>query len=193
MHAARSTAEPSLHVTAGLMAFTWADFFLQGVAEAALADESLRENLPLGFARAGFAAPERARLVREKAARFVDRLASEPPFPFFSTEVVSFNRPCLENLLGQMAQLERITLATTVRRRPDAVWDLRETDAGCVVRCFGKEIQLPGFLSPALRFAVDGAEFSVGDMPDCVDGPGKVTLVRRLVKEGLFECLESGT
>jgi hypothetical protein len=192
MHAARATAEPSLHVTAGLMAFTWADFFLQGVAEAALADESLRENLPLGFARAEFPPAERARLVREKAGRLGDRLASDPPFPYFSTEVASFNRPCLGNLLGQMTQLPHITLATTVQRRPDAVWDLRETESGCTVRCFGKEIQLPAFIAPALRFALSGARFSVGEMPDCVDAAGKVTLVRRLVKEGLFECVEAG-
>jgi hypothetical protein len=190
MHAARATAQPSLHITAGLMAFTWADFFLQGVAEAALADAALRESLPLGFARPDFPAAERERLVREKAGRLGDRLASDPPFPYFSTEVASFNRPVLGNLLEQMTRLPGITLATAARRRPDAVWDLRETDAGCVVRCFGKEIQLPAFVSPAVRFALDGAPFAVGEIPDCVDGAGKLTLVRRLVKEGLLECLD---
>lgn len=193
MHAARSTAEPSLHVTTGLMAYTWADLFVQGVAAAALGEQSLRESLPVGFARSDFPAAEKARLLGERLARVSAYLESEPPFVYFSSEVLSHNRPCLVNLLAQTARLGAITLASRVRRRPDAAYDLQHEDSRCVIRCFGNRIELPEFLSPALEFALGRPYFAVGELPDCVDEAGKLTLVRRLVKEGLFECLDLGT
>ena len=68
MHSARSTGQPSLHVTLGLTAFTWAEFLVESVTAAALEEESLRRNLPREFARGGFPVAERERLFGEKLA-----------------------------------------------------------------------------------------------------------------------------
>jgi ribosomal protein L16 Arg81 hydroxylase len=190
MHAARSTADPSLHITVGLMAYTWADFFLQAVAAAGLADAALRENLPLGFSLPSYPAEEKARLLREKLGRVAHHLDSAPPFNYFEQEVMSHNRPSFVNLLAQSAQLRDITLSSTLRQRAGAAWHLEKNGQQCVVRCYGNRIELPAFVSPAIEFMRGADSFRVGEMPDCVDGPGKVTLARRLVKEGLFECVE---
>jgi ribosomal protein L16 Arg81 hydroxylase len=188
MHAARSTDEASLHVTTGLMAYTWADFFLQAVAAAGLADASLRENLPLGFSLAGYPAAEKARLVRDKLQRVVAHLEAAPPFPYFEGEVLAHNRPSFVSLLAQTARLHEITLDSTLRLRAGAAWQFEEDGQRCLVRCFGNQIELPGFVAPALEFLRGAGAFRVRELPDCVDGEGKLTLARRLVKEGLFVC-----
>lgn len=191
MHSARSTAEFSLHVTTGLMAFTWADLFLQGVASLALEEESLRENLPLGFARS-LPAPEKARLLGDRLARIGRYLEAHPPFDYFSDELISHNRPCFLNQLSQVSRLPGLTLASRVRRRPDAIWDVHESDANCTIKCYGNRLDLPRFLAPALQFMKRREAFSIAEIPDCVDGNGKLTLVKRLVREGLLECVDPG-
>lgn len=190
MHAARSTDEASLHVTTGLMAYTWADFFLQAVAAAGLADASLRENLPLGFSLPDFPAVEKARLVGDKLQRVVSYLETAPPFSYFEGEVLAHNRPSFLNLLAQTARLREVTIESTLRLRPGAAWHFEEKEERCVVRCFGNQVELPRFVAPALEFLRGAGAFKVGEMPDCVDGDGKLTLARRLIKEGLFECVD---
>jgi len=190
MHAARSTADPSLHVTTGLMAYTWADFFVQAAAAAGLADPALRENLPLGFSLEGFPAAEKARLLREKLQHVAGYLESAPPFSYFEQEILSHNRPSLVNLLTQAAQLRDITLSSTLRPRAGAAWHFKENGERCIVRCYGNQLELPRFVAPALKFLQETSAFKVAEMPDCVDAEGKLTLARRFVKEGLFECVE---
>src|SRR4029077_6115892 len=97
-HAARSTDEASLHVTTGLIAFSWTDLFLQGVTAAAADEVALRENLPFGFEDARFSAEDKARLLEEKLARLTAHLRAQPPFDYLAGEVMAKNRPCLDDL-----------------------------------------------------------------------------------------------
>lgn len=45
---------------------------------------------------------------------------------------------------------------------------------------------------PALQFATTADEFAVQDLPDCLDVEGKLTLVTRLVKEGILQSASQG-
>ena len=53
-HSARSTDEPSLHITLGLIGKTWADVLMEAVSAACLSSPAFRANLPAGFANPGF-------------------------------------------------------------------------------------------------------------------------------------------
>ena len=103
MHAARSTGEASLHVTLGLTAFTWAELLVESVSAAALEEESLRRNLPRGFAGEGFPAAERRRLFDEKLAFVQSRFDPEAVWRRFADEVLAADVPLFTDLLGQRA------------------------------------------------------------------------------------------
>lgn len=64
MHDAETSGTaPSLHITVGLIARTWADLVLEAVAEVAVREPAFRQSLPPGFADDGFdRGPARARL-----------------------------------------------------------------------------------------------------------------------------------
>ena len=49
------------------------------------------------------------------------------------------------------------------------------------------EFLVESVTAAALRFATTTDEFAVQDLPDCLDGGGKLTLVTRLVREGVFQ------
>ncbi len=188
MHSARSTGEASLHVTLGLTAFTWAELLVESVSAAALDDESLRRNLPRGFALEGFPAAERERLFAEKLATVQSGFDPEAVWRRFADEVLAADVPLFTDLLGQRLRGDRLTPRSRVRRRAGLLAEAVAEGGTCVLRFCGRELRLPAAAWPALRFAATTDEFAVEDLPDCLDAGGKLTLVTRLVREGVLHA-----
>ena len=188
MHAARSTGEASLHVTLGLTAFTWAELLVESVSAAALEEEPLRRNLPRGFAGEGFPAAERRRLFDEKLAFVQSRFDPEAVWRRFADEVLAADVPLFTDLLGQRLRPARLTPGSRVRRRAGLLAEAATEGEACVLRFCGREVRLPLAAWPALQFATTAGEFAVEDLPDCLDAAGKLTLVTRLVREGVLQC-----
>jgi ribosomal protein L16 Arg81 hydroxylase len=187
MHAARSTGEASLHVTLGLTAFTWAEFLVESVTAAALEEESLRRNLPRGFAGEGLPAAERERLFDEKLALVRSRLDPEAVWRRFADEVLATDVPLFTDLLGQRLRRDPLTPRSRVRRRAGLLTEAVTEGGTCLLRFCGRELRLPVGVWPALQFATTAGEFAVEDLPDCLDAEGKLTLVARLVREGILQ------
>ena len=187
MHSARSTGEASLHVTLGLTAFTWAEFLVESVSAAALEEESLRGNLPREFAREGLPAAERERLFREKLALVQSRFDPEAVWRRFTEEVLAAGVPLFTDLLGERLRADPLTLRSRVRRRAGLLTEAAAEGETCVLRFGGRELRLPAGVWPALQFAAMAGEFAVEDLPDCLDAEGKLTLVTRLVREGVLQ------
>jgi len=192
MHSARSTGRASLHITLGLTAFTWAEFLVESVSAAALEEESLRRNLPREFAREGFPASERERLFNEKLELVQSQFDPEVVWRRFTDEVLATDLPLFTDLLGQRLCHDRLAPGSRVRRRVGLLTEVVKDGETCVLRFCGRELRLPVAVWPALRFATTADEFFVQDLPDCLDGEGKLTLVKRLVKEGILQSAAQG-
>ena len=187
MHSARSTGEPSLHVTLGLTAFTWAEFLVESVTAAALEDETLRRNLPREFAREGFPAAERERLFREKLALVQSRFDPAVVWRRFTDEVLAADVPLFTDLFSQRLRGDPLTARSRVGRRRGLLTEAATAGETCLLRFCGRELRLPGGAWPALEFATTTEEFAVEDLPDCLDAAGKLTLVTRLIREGVLQ------
>lgn len=187
MHAARSTDQPSLHVTLGLTAFTWAEFLVESVTAAALEEESLRRNLPIEFAREGFPAAERKRLFGEKLALLQSRFDPAGVWRRFTDEVLASDVPLFTDLLSQRLRGDPLTPGSRVRRRGGLLTEAVTEGESCLLRFCGRELRLPAGVWPALQFVTTADEFAVRDLPDCLDAEGKLTLVARLVREGVLQ------
>ena len=192
MHSARSTGQASLHITLGLTAFTWAEFLVESVTAAALEEESLRRNLPREFARQGFPASERKRLFSEKLELLQSQFNPAVVWRRFSDEVLATDVPLFTNLLGQRLRRDRLAPGSRVRRRVGLLTEIATDGETCVLRFCGRELRLPVGVRPALQFATTADEFRVLDLPDCLDAEGKLTLVKRLVKEGVLQSAAQG-
>ena len=187
MHAAESLDEVSLHVTLGVTAFTWTDFLLQGVSALALDEPSLRRTLPLGFASGELSAVERDRLGREHLQRVIECLDTGPVWAYFRQEASAANTPLYTDLLGDRVAGGALGPASVVARRADMMIEVEHGADTCVMRFGGQELTLPARVRPAVEFAARTARFRVEDLPDCLDAKGKVTLVQRLITEGLLQ------
>ena len=191
IHSARTGDETSLHITLGVTAFTWADFFLEGVAAAALESHALRRNLPIGFAARSFSATERERICQEQLQVLLSGLDRAQLWQYFEDEVAAANRPAVRNVLSECLRADSLAPESLLRRRAGVVVAIEGTDEHCVVRYGDREMRLPARVRQAVEFVVGADQLMAKDLPDCLDMEGKLLLVRKLLKEGVLELAPS--
>ncbi len=150
MHSATSSDQASLHITLRLTAFTWTDFFLEGVAAARLKEESLRETLPLGFANGSCSPDDRERLYRKKLAVLQSRFDPLPVWTHFQQALLAANTPLLTDLLGSRLREAPLTLDALVGRRAGLTVEVRTVPIPVsFVSLSGSSDFLPGYWRPS--------------------------------------------
>lgn len=191
-HEARCTDTISLHVTAGILRYTWADLLLEVVSRAGLNDSAFRKALPPGFAQQGF---DRTR-AHETLLSLLRRAGTASNFEAALDSIVeTFLGACPPLLEGQMTQLvaalDSLSIDSIVGVRQGIVFRLETNGESDSVECCGRKITFPPHTREAVRFALSHSRFAAGNLPGNLDDAGKLVLVRRLIREGLLVALSA--
>jgi mannose-6-phosphate isomerase-like protein (cupin superfamily) len=188
-HAARTVDSASIHLTLGVRTVTWADVFAD-VVERSGADPSLEEALPAGFARNpdALAAEGQRRLWaaadRLRTADAADAIARVAR-GFWTGRV-----PALRGQLRQLLVAGDVDDRTVVRRRPHSSCAVSRHGDALEVVLGDRTLRMPAWAEPALRMALDLSELTPADLSEHLDEASRATLVRRLVREGLFMVVD---
>lgn len=190
-HEARSTETVSLHITTGVLRYTWTDLLLETIAAASLKDAAFRKSLPPGFARSGFDRTP----VRETLRNLLHQAAMGSSFDaaldFFVDRFLTDCPPVLTGQMAQLAGLAGLTVESMVGARHGVIARMESSDGSECVDCFGRRISFPSRVAEALRFALTNSRFAIKSLPGNLDDSGKLTLIRRLIREGLVAALEN--
>lgn len=190
LHEASATDSVSLHITLGVLAYTWTDFLLECVADACLSDGAFRKALPPGFARDATSESRTHEIFAGLLQRLAQRVSPQRTLDRFVDEFLASCPPLLRGQMAQLAALEQIGIDTTLAARPHLIARVQMEPHSVTVRHFGRKISFPLHVAPAVRFALSEERFAVRDLPGDLDDSGKLTLARRLVREGLLAaCL----
>ena len=186
MHAAHSGPETSLHITFGLMGKTWSDLLLEAMSASVLSDPSLRRNLPFGFARADFDVESAHKMCTD----LLQTMAAKADFAAaFARTRLAFVGSRIARRPGhaqQIQALDALTDADHAQARADLVWCISGDDETIEIDCGSSTITLPAFTREAIIAALNGQRFLIAKLPGALDAHGKLTLVRRLIREGLL-------
>lgn len=186
LHEAIATDTVSLHVTVGILASSWTDLLLEAVADACLSDAAFRKALPPGFARDGVSERQIREMFDRLQQRLSERASPEKILDRFVDEFLASCPPLLRGQMTQLTGLERIDLDTTLEARLHLIARVQTDGQAVSISHFGRKITLPRHAEPAVRFALGQKRFAVRDLPGDLDEPGKLTLARRLIREGLL-------
>lgn len=184
-HSARSQSEPSLHVTVGINRVTWRDLMRQ-VTEGVLADGRFDAPLPAGFL------DDRSRLSGPLAdglatfAKLVGELDPVSVAELSATRFLSGRTPALRGALTDLVALPDLDDATVLERRPTAACELRPDGDRLRVLLGDRELRMPLRLADAMAHVRDHPRLRVGDLAPWLDGPSRLVVARRLVREGLL-------
>jgi hypothetical protein len=190
-HDAHSGDNLSLHVTAGALCYTWADLLLELVADKSLNHPAFRKALPPGFAAQDFDRKAARDTLKNLLQQLSESPELDPILDRFVDEFVSACPPLLRGQMAQSANLDSLTIRSVVGARPGAIFHLRTNGASASVACYGRTISFPSHTAEALRFALGRPQFTVSELPCDLDDEGKLTLVRRLIREGLMLVLSA--
>jgi bifunctional lysine-specific demethylase and histidyl-hydroxylase NO66 len=174
LHEARTSDVDSLHLTVGINVYTWLDAF--GDALADVEDElAFRRSVDEGSPPA------------ELLDRLGERLGADNVARRKAARLERRRRPVLDGQLSQLRGLASLTVATVVERRPTALAAVEEGDDGLSLVFHGKRLLLPSRLREEAAFLAEvDAPFTASDLPGRLDDPGRLVLVRRLVREGFL-------
>lgn len=186
LHEAIATNTVSLHITVGILACTWTDFLLEAVADACLNDAAFRKTLPPGFARDGVSERQTLEVFGRLLQHLSERISPQSILDRFVDEFLASCPPLLRGQMTQLAALEDIDIDTRVGVRPLLLARVQLDPQSVSVRHFGRRIAFPLHVEAAVRFALSQKRFAVGDLPGDLDDSGKLTLARRLIREGLL-------
>jgi len=189
-HDARSTDTVSLHITAGILRFTWTDLLLEFVASASLRDAAFRKSLPPGFARTGFDRAQARETVRELLRRVAASGDFDAALDHFTGEFFSRCRPLLRGQMAQMAALGRLTTESVAGVRDGTIFRIESAGNGdsMTVESYGRRITFPEAAREAVEFALTNSRFAIRELPGDLDDAGKLVIVKRLIQEGLVEA-----
>jgi hypothetical protein len=183
VHSATAQQGMSLHLTLGVLATTTHDV-LRAVVDAAADDVAFRRSLPPGWPWDDDLATGAVKAVVADLVDWLGRLDPAAVAGTLRDRFVANRTPVLDGQLGEILGLAAIDDATVVRRRPSTILRLAPGDAGLRLVLGDREVVLPPATEPAVRRLLDGASHRVGDLADLLDGPSRLVLARRLVREG---------
>ena len=187
LHSASALGELTVHLTVGVHPVTH-NALLRRLVDAVGADEAFRASLPMGadLADPAVLAPHLAETA-QRLAQFVHHLTpqlSERVAADVGAALAEDTRPEPIGPLAQGAAAATLTGDTAVRARSGLRYALTIDQDACALRVLDKTITLPVSVAGALPTVLDGATFTPDQLPG-LDGEGGLTLVRRLLGEGV--------
>ena len=189
MHEAENYGDqPSLHITVGLLAKTWADLMLEALSEVALRNIEFRKSLPPGYARKGFRTGDAERTFSQLVDQFKDDADFNKVFDLFidnfarSTEIDI--RDGLLRASTGINDRDQFVLKPNVPARIE----VRGEEA--IVICPGGDVHFDAALLDCLNIVLSGNSFSASDfeIQHTSDGP---KLIRKLLSFGLIKGVDT--
>jgi bifunctional lysine-specific demethylase and histidyl-hydroxylase MINA len=176
----------SVHITVGVIAYTWYDLFQEAIKEICKSERIFRESLPIGFASQGLSSASNKRQINRLLGLLSRTNVWENSLDSLIDLFISSREPMLDGHLSNQLQLDNIDLATPLKIRQRLLFRTVVDDKTLALSFHGKKLHFPHYAAEAIYFIVTRGTFTAGSIPDCIDSAGKLALVRRLVKEGFL-------
>jgi hypothetical protein len=171
LHEALTSETDSLHITVGVVTYTWLDALKAALAEC---------EQDVEFRRA---VPEHGMTEVDLTARLAERLAGDEVAARKRRRLVEARRPILDGQLSEVGALESVDLDTELEKRSTVIAELD----GTTLVFEGKRLAFPERVAEELEaiFAAD-QPLTAGDLPGRLNDEGRLVLVRRLIREGFL-------
>jgi bifunctional lysine-specific demethylase and histidyl-hydroxylase NO66 len=185
MHAAVTTEEISLHITLGVMPYTWSDLLVDCVSEIVERSPEWRRNVPFAFA----SEPVDVDALKGELAKLAETLVQEVDLPTVVAErqrvFESSLRPRAADLLRQAAGAAAVSERDRVQWRPGVPGRIESRNDRVVVVSGGREVEFPDAATRTLRRLLSGDAVVASDVDDGLDWESRRVVLSALIREGL--------
>ena len=184
-HAATTTEEISLHITLGVMPYTWADLVADCLSEIVERMPSWRDNVPFGFGRGD----ERLADLHEQLGRKLGGLTDEVDLlRVVSERQRSFDaslRPRADDLMRQALGAADVCERDHLRWRTGSTGRLERREGRVAWVGVSREVEFPAAATRTLEHLISGNPIRAGEVDDGLDWESRRVVLATLIREGL--------
>ncbi|MFE4973066.1 cupin domain-containing protein [Kitasatospora sp. NPDC056651] len=190
IHSATANETASVHVTMGVHPVIWSQMIADAVRDVCEGDARFREGLPLGFAVDGALPQEVEKRFAELVDVLHDSLSAKTMVAESLKRAASIGHPQLRHHLVDL-ELERadgVDGGTRTASRPGTRWNLTVDEGQVRLDFNNKTVRFPAHVAAEVRYVAEhaGAGLTADGIPGDLDGPGRLVLVRTLLREGFL-------
>jgi ribosomal protein L16 Arg81 hydroxylase len=183
VHAAECGSEPSLHITLGLLPYSWGELLHATIKAAVQDDEHLLHALPLGFLSGNR---------NELVEGLLSALKKVSENTYLCSVVERFKDDLVTkyplDVSGQIADFFRATelnIDDVVGPRAGIIYRARPGSNSVRLNFGARTIDFLVLFSEALDFALKTSSYVVRDLPGDLEDEEKLVFIERLIQEGL--------
>ncbi len=188
-HEASTSQSSSLHLSVGINTYRWIDLLSTALTEVSAKNVAFRKALPVGFLRRS----ETIASLKYQFEELLELLSSSASIDDASDRLIQRAiedvPPLPDGHFTQIDNISGINLDTVVKKRRGIICRIVREEDSVSIQFPGNTITAPKHTELAFYFIADSEEFPVRDIPDCITDEGKLTLVHRLVREGLLTII----
>lgn len=187
-HACQALDRVSLHITLGVIPYTWSDLLTDCVADLGERAPAWRESLPFGFRRNDH---EGNRLLRQQ---FLARLAELPEVIDLDgvvearlDQMGASQRPRATDHLRQAIDASEVLSTHALRKRTGLQVRLNTRGDRVSLVCGERELDFPVAAQRTLEAVLQEAAVPFGHIDDELDESGRKLVISTLIREGIVQ------
>ncbi len=184
VHEANTVGSVSLHITLGVHSLCWSDLIAEVIESATEADPKLRRALPTTFLTADSAELVNRAMELIKSVDWTRHV--ESGVANLRRTTVDKSRVSPDGHFEALGQVDVIEADTRLKRRPGVTCITEDDRESSSILFDGNRVRGPATLLPAFRFIAEAQEFRPRDLPGGLSGRSRLTICKRLVKDGLL-------
>jgi ribosomal protein L16 Arg81 hydroxylase len=188
IHDAETEDESSLHLTVGIYSVQWLDLVNTAITALGFEHDDLRRALPLGYLEDKKNSVEAFSRALKGVARLLEQEGvADEVFSMLHNEFIRYGRAAPDGqFIASLDGLSAIDTGTRLIRRPHLSCRVIPVEDQIGLQFSRSIVRGPASYEDAMLFITRArGSFAVAELPS-LDGPSKISLAKRLVRDGLL-------
>lgn len=182
VHEAVTTTDVSLHITLGLLTYTWIDIYRQ------LTDSTHRID---GFRESFRFDRQDEKSIKENTAKLFDQLLKSADFASirneFQNRLIKKGLTSDTNRLNDILNYDKINSKSSLSLRQEINFQISKMSTDISLTFYNKKLTFPSYVLPTLTTIINSKYFVIDNLQSELDDSGKLTLCKKLVREGFLK------
>jgi ribosomal protein L16 Arg81 hydroxylase len=188
VHEAVTTKDVSLHITLGLLSYTWIDV-LRLIINDAHKINGFRESFRFDKLN--------DQTIEKTTKDLVSQLLSTVEYTNipkkFKNRFIKKGLTSDNNRLIDIINFDEINSDTIFSLRKDINYTISETETEIILTYYNKQVKFPNYVLATLKAVVDSENFTVENLESNIDTSGKLVFCKKLLKEGFIKISNNGS
>jgi ribosomal protein L16 Arg81 hydroxylase len=190
IHEAFATDESSLHITVAVSVFRWADLMRAALVRLSANDVRFRQSVPVGALGGGEIADAFRAQFEELLQQFARGARVEDAVSSLGDQFLADMAVLPGAHFLPPEEIDRIDVNTVLEKSKAMICRFIQDAASVSIQFPGNRIRAPMHLGPAFEFISKASRFPVSALPASLSDNSKLTLAKRLVRDGLLKVVD---